>query len=67
MSGLILYSRIELITTSSEFLKVLLLLPLFRITNSQAGGSRVIFGISRSCFRTKPVYFKRNTKIRKVV
>ena len=38
VSGLILDSRIELITTSSEFLKVVLLLgPLFRITNSQGG------------------------------
>ena len=38
LSGLILYSRIELITTSSEFLKVVLLGPLFRITNSEGGG-----------------------------
>ena len=49
VSGLILYSRLELITTSSEFLKVVLLGPLLRITNSQGEGlfSRGMFSMGK--------------------
>ena len=53
VSGLILYSRIELITTSSEFLKVVFYFipPLLRIRNSLWGG---LF----SFFRKNVVYGK---------